>query len=85
MSQAICELPKNSKETIRFCLGEYNGHKFVDMRVWMTEAGKDPAPTKKGLAVSPSLWPQFRAAMGKVDAELVKDGWLDQEDLEATG
>lgn len=84
----ICELPKNSRETICFRLGEYQGHKFVDMRIFVTEPGenggkpKDPAPTKKGLAVSPALWPQFRAALDQVEAALVKEGWLDREDLE---
>ena len=42
----ICELHKNTR------LGEFNGHKFIDMRVFVKEDGKDPAPTKKGLAIS---------------------------------
>jgi hypothetical protein len=81
----VCELPKNSREVIRFRLGEYKGHKFVDMRIFISEQagdGEDPAPTKKGLAVSPHLWPQFRRALAQVDAELVAQGWLDREDLQ---
>ncbi len=81
MSDIICELPKNSRETIRFTLGEFKGHKFIDMRVWATEDGKDPAPTKKGLAVSPALWPQFRAALGQIETAMLEAGWLDREDL----
>lgn len=82
----VCELPKNSRETIRFRLGEYQGHKFVDMRIFINEAGEDgkpknPAPTKKGLAVSPVLWPQFRQALAQVEAAMVGAGWLDREDL----
>jgi Transcriptional Coactivator p15 (PC4) len=83
----VCELPKNSRETIRFRLGEFKGHKFVDMRIFITEPGKnggqpkDPTPTKKGLAVSPQLWPQFRAALAQVEAAMIRAGWLDQEDL----
>jgi hypothetical protein len=83
----VCELPKNSHETIQFCLGEFKGHKFIDMRIFVTEQGenggqpKDPAPTKKGLAVSPQLWPQFRVALAQVEEAMIKEGWLDKEDL----
>lgn len=85
--KAVCELPKNSREAIRFRLGEFKGHKFVDMRIFVTEPGengdkaKDPAPTKKGLAVSPQLWPQFREALAQVEAAMIQEGWLDREDL----
>jgi len=77
----VCELPKNSRQTIQFRLGEFKGHKFIDMRVFAVEDGKDPAPTKKGLAVSPHLWPQFRAALDQVEAVMVAEGWIDREDL----
>jgi hypothetical protein len=77
----IYQLPKNNRETIWFRLGEFKGHKFIDMRVFVKEDGKDPAPTKKGLAVSPQLWPQFRAALEHVEAAMIEQGWLDREDL----
>ena len=77
----ICEIQKNSRETICFRLEEYKGHKFVDMRVFAIEEGKDPAPTKKGLAVSPALWPQFKVALGKLEQAIIAAGWLDAEDL----
>jgi hypothetical protein len=84
MKAPVCELPKNSRETIQFRLGEFKGHKFIDMRVFAIENGKDPAATKKGLAVSPQLWPQFRAALRQVEAAMIDQGWLDREDLEPT-
>jgi hypothetical protein len=83
----VCEIQKNSREAIRFRLGEYQGHKFVDMRIFVTEPGenggtpKDPAPTKKGLAVSPTLWPEFKKALAQVEEAMIKAGWLDHEDL----
>jgi hypothetical protein len=64
-------------------LGEFKGHKFIDIRVFAKEDGRDPAPTKKGLAVSPALWPQFRVALAQVDQALVEAGWLDREDLDS--
>ncbi|TSA08387.1 MAG: hypothetical protein D4R73_08565 [Deltaproteobacteria bacterium] len=85
MSKTVCELPKNSQEDFRFSLGEYKGHRFIDMRVYAKEEGKDPAPTKKGLTVSPALWAQFRAALDQVEAAMIQEGWLDKADLEAQG
>jgi hypothetical protein len=88
MSKPVCELPKNSREIYQFRLGEYQGHKFVDMRIFAIEPtdnggqAKDPAPTKKGLAVSPALWPQFRGALAQVEAAMIQAGWLDKEDME---
>jgi hypothetical protein len=81
MSDHVCELAKNAREKIIFRLGEFKGHKFCDMRVFAVEDGKDPAPTKKGLAVSPALWGQFRAAMDQIEAAMINEGWLDREDL----
>jgi len=52
------------------------------MRVFAIEENKDPVPTKKGLAVSPALWGQFRAALDQVETAMIKEGWLDREDLQ---
>lgn len=79
--KAVCELPKNSREIYQFRLAEFKGHKFIDMRIFANEEGKDPAPTKKGLAVSPTLWPQFKAALAQVEQAMVKARWIDVEDL----
>jgi hypothetical protein len=77
----ICQLSKNTRGTIWFRLGEFKGHKLIDVRVFITEDGKDPAPTKKRLAISPQLWPQFRAALEQVEAAMIEQGWLDRDDL----
>jgi hypothetical protein len=81
--KSVCELPKNAREVIRFRLAEFKGHQFVDLRIYTKEEGQDPAPTKKGLAVSPQLWPQFRKALTQVEAAMIEAGWLDKEDLSA--
>ena len=78
----VCEISKNSREAIQFRLGEFKGHKFVDMRVFALEDGKDPVPTKKGLAVNPTLWPQFKAGLVKMEEAMIAAGWLDAADLE---
>ncbi len=81
----IWELAKNSRELYRCRLGEYKGHKFIDLRLYLQGDGQDPLPTKRGLTIGPHLWPQFRQALGKVDDALVEVGWLDREDLYPEG
>lgn len=91
MSKPVCELIKNNREAIKFSLEEFKGHKFCDLRIYVTEPGegnnkpKEPTPTKKGLAVSPALWPQFKAALAQMEAAMIQEGWLDKEDLESQG
>ena len=85
MSEIIFELPKNSRETIRFSLGEYKGHRLVDLRIFFADDVKDSIATRKGLAVSPQLWPQFKAALAQLESAMVQEGWLDREDLETQG
>lgn len=79
--KAICEIPKNFREIIQFRLGTFKNHRFVDMRIFTKADGKDPAPTKKGLAVSPALFGEFKKALAQVEEAMVKEGWLDAEDL----
>jgi hypothetical protein len=82
MSQIVC-VPKNAREEIKISLEEFKGHKFIDMRVYLkANDGQAPLPTKKGLAVNPSLWPQFRAALAQVDRALIEEKLLDAEDLD---
>jgi hypothetical protein len=83
--KTVCELPKNAREVIHFRLAEFKGHQFIDFRIYTKENGKNPAPTKKCLAVSPQLWPQFRVALAQVEAAIIKEGWLDKEDLALEG
>jgi len=77
----ISQIQKNSRETIQFRLGTFKKFKFVDLRTYIKEGDKDPVPTPKGLTVSPALWPQFRKALGQVEAAMVQHGWLAPEDL----
>lgn len=85
MSKQVCDLPKNSREAIKFSLAEFKGHKFIDMRVYVKDEGKDPVPTPKGLTVSPTLWPEFKAGLAKVEEVMIQEGWMDKEDLVPRG
>ena len=81
-NKPLCEIPKNSREIYQFRLAEYKGHQFIDMRIFAKEDGKEPAPTKKGLAISPHLWPQFRQALAQVEAAMIEQEWLDREEID---
>jgi len=60
------------------------------MRIFVSEPGenggkpKDPVPTKKGLAVSPTLWLQFKEALAQVESAMIQNGWIDQADPAGT-
>ena len=49
----MVEIQKNSREVIRISESEYEGHKFVDLRVWYNDNG-EMKPTKKGISFNPS-------------------------------
>ncbi len=84
MGEPIFELQKNTREKIVFQVGEYKGHRFIDMRVFLPgEKGSQDFPTRKGLAVPVHLYPQFKAALAEVETAVIKQGWLDREDLES--
>jgi len=47
----MIEIQKNSKEVIRIGESEYEGHKFVDCRIYYDDNG-EWRPTKKGISFS---------------------------------
>jgi len=82
MSDIVCTLTKNGREKIVFRLGEFKGHKFVDLRIFVAgEDGNGDTPTKKGLAVPLHLYREFREALMQVEEVIVERGLLDLEDL----
>ena len=85
MSHPVCEISKNSKEIIRLSLEEYRGHKLADLRVYCQDEQGGMIPTRKGISIPISLWPQIRAALGKLEEAIIAAGWLDPEDLEPQG
>ncbi|MBM3891673.1 MAG: hypothetical protein FJ388_21375 [Verrucomicrobia bacterium] len=70
----IGEVRKNSRETIRVQLTEYEGHKLCDLRVWAnaTVPGAPPTPTKKGVTFSRSILPDVIELLQQ--AEAMTDG-----------
>jgi hypothetical protein len=74
---------KNSKERYHFSIREYEGHRFVDIRLhFQADDGQTWPPTKKGVTVAPSVWPDFKAALAQIEAELIRRKLIDPADLE---
>ena len=54
--EIIKEIQKNQKEKIIISTNEYQGYKFVDLRVhYEDETSGEYKPTKKGIALSPKV------------------------------
>ena len=49
----MVEIQKNSREVIRISPSEYEGHQFIDLRIWYDDDG-EMKPTKKGISFNPS-------------------------------
>ena len=50
----MIEIQKNRRETIRISESEYEGHQFIDLRIWYDDNG-EMKPTKKGISFNPNI------------------------------
>ena len=73
----IAEFQKNSTEKIRARVGEYNKRKFADLRIfYLDEDSGEWKPTRKGIAFSPELWPEFKQMVDALEEELQQQGLI---------
>ena len=76
-NEFIAEFQKNSTEKIRARVGEYNKRKFADLRIFYNdEDSGEWKPTRKGIAFSPELWPEFRQMVDALEEELQQQGLI---------
>ena len=75
---ALHEVSKNSQETIRFSVSEFKGKSYADMRVYFQDDHGELKPTRKGLTISPDIWPQFAEGIERLGAELSDRGLLEE-------
>ncbi len=84
MSEIIHQFTKNATEEVRASITEYKGHKLIDFRIYYDpEDGGDRRPTKKGITIDVSLYPELKKAMMKIEKELIKKDLVEKEALEA--
>ncbi len=70
MDKIIAELGKNPLERLQIALREYNGHQFIDIRLYFLGEDEQWHPTKRGATIGPKQWSEFLEAIGKVQAQL---------------
>ena len=84
MSEILHQFTKNATEEVRASLTEYKGHKLIDLRIYYDpEDGGDRRPTKKGITIDVSLYPELKKAMLKIEKELISKELIETEALEA--
>ena len=55
MENIIAQVKKNSREVIRISEKEYEGYKFIDVRIYyMDKNSGEYKPTKKGISIMPN-------------------------------
>jgi len=62
----ITEFDKNSLEKIKVHVNEYNGNRYIDVRVWFLPEAAEPGneiATKKGIRLHCELIPDLIAAL----------------------
>ena len=75
----IDQFDKNSIEKVRVHINQYNGNRYVDVRVWIKpDAGEDSGEiaTKKGLTLHVELIPDLISALEKARKAIGNGGEL---------
>ena len=61
--QVISRFRKNTREEIQVRIREYQGRRFVDIRIFAGGRGQETVPTKKGVAVPIEIFGDFQNAV----------------------
>ena len=61
---------RNADETLQVSLSVFKGKTYVDIRLFYEDAEGELRPTKKGVTVTPELWDEFRAGIGRAEEML---------------
>ena len=73
----LAKFDRSPTEEVRVSLREFNGAKFLDIRVYAKPGDSDKyMPTKKGVAFAPRLLPKLRDALYLADKALSEEGIL---------
>jgi hypothetical protein len=66
------DLKKNDAEIIRLEITEYRGEQYLNIRIWYLDKDGEWKPTKKGVAIRPSLFQDFKKYVLEAEQELAK-------------
>jgi hypothetical protein len=81
-NKVLAVVPKNAAEAIVIQATEFNGKKAVDIRTFWVDGDNLGGPTKKGVNIPLAAYPAFKKALMDAEANMVKLGVIDQEDLD---
>jgi len=66
----VATIKKNSRETLRVSLGEFEGNDLVSLRLWFTVDAESPErPSKSGFSLRVALIPELITALQEAEAE----------------
>jgi hypothetical protein len=74
--------PRNRKQTLVGAIKQYEGHTFLDCRLFDTNADGQAVPTTKGVTVGIAQLPQFVAGVNLALARARELGLLEAEPAE---
>lgn len=70
MNKLFGVVDKNDREQIQVSAREYQGHPYVDVRVyWRTDPSEEWKPSRKGVTVRPDLVGELIALLQKANGE----------------
>ena len=74
---------QNSVETIRFQVREHKGKSYADIPAFYRDSDDELNPSRKGVTISPELWPQFAEGIERLGQKLEAQGLLSEVEDEA--
>jgi hypothetical protein len=66
----VAQFEKSATEQLRVTLGRYKGREVFGVRVWIGLTDDTLRPTRKGVTLRVESFPQFRAAIGQLEAAI---------------
>jgi hypothetical protein len=66
----VAQFKKNASEEVRVSIGEFQGHKLINMRVYFRSATSEWLPSRKGLALGIDRYRELADAVQKVGQAL---------------
>lgn len=82
MDEVIAQFEKNATEVLRISLTEYRGRQLLDARVYYSDDEGQYRPTKKGVSLAVSLYPEFKQAMLVLEKVLLERKLITQEEID---
>ena len=75
MHTDILTIKKNARDEVRIALREYEGHAYVDIRIFTEYQDTGlPGPTRRGVTLPPEKLPELLAALKEVERQALELG-----------